>query len=597
MPRSVHHIHVTGLDDSDELTLINPSYYDVDVKTLLNSINDAHDAGNTTEQIDQRTIDRYKDDCYCPYCLAIRGWVCARHAAIGGGEYSFVHPHPHARFGINYTSLTRWIKSVMSGVYDVSLMLATIRTILDSSICDICGEDHAVWMNPNNHSSAKVCTNCLLDEELTIEECYGCESSSVSIDGTETIVHTDGFEYSGDGEWLISRPGTTVPVCTICRDMFYCHCTFCNSNFLMDSGGLQSIFTTDAIREAYNRLSRESRVGYSALDSDGELIPVCGRCSRDQVTGCNSCNEVIMDSASVTVNGRRYCQGCIEGAEECPECIESYFGSQCRCESGDVIRNYTFKPDPILYYTSKRERADDKRKTMYFGVEIELEYNGRNHLGTSAAKVLNAINGQVRATNKERRPFMFAKSDATINNGCEFVTNPFSPDWLKYNHKAFEAFFSESKEQGFHTQGNCGLHIHISRTKHGLLRTRLYKLCHLIYGHPFFTDEISGRINGLTSYCSVNESKKELLSKARRGSGGDRGAINCNKDKTIELRFFVAPKSFDEFLLRVETTKALLAFSRDVSIRDATPRGFADYVHSRKYNDALLKLTSKYKGN
>jgi len=227
---------------------------------------------------------------------------------------------------------------------------------------------------------------------------------------------------------------------------------------------------------------------------------------------------------------------------------------------------------------------------MYYGVELEYEYSGDDGSSYDAARIASVMN-------KPLGTFIYAKRDGTLTNGVEFVTHPFTYSWFKDQRKLFESFFDELTRK-FNVHDTCGMHVHLSRTKHGLNRSRLYKLCHLLYGHPFFAEYVSGRTNGLSSsYGGIGESKKMLLAKAQGKEQGHRGAVNCRPNKTIELRLFGSPKDFDQFLRTMETVEALIQWTRTVGYGDCTPVAFKGFVlsHSKTFKH-LAPHIAKFRG-
>lgn len=573
MPNGIVHDQVpsTGGYDIEDLHM----YYAVPVSKALNDERDLNGVTDYPEWLS----DVYKEECTCPFCQTIRGWFCAKHAATREDGQS--------RFSIDRHSLKL---TLLSSMRHIDPALGTIELIKDemekAGVCSECGEDHALFVvdqTPDGDSTNRVCISCILRLGLQAVHCsLGCGTYKIIDRDITTYFESNEEEFEfGPNRNIVNNYADDYG-CSDCLDGCIQECYECSDSCIDD-------YDTNL-----------GRYAHAAIDYHGDIVYFCEDCVSVGTFFCYHCEERIINDLMATSDPNAYCETCYgDLAEVCEECDETYIG-RCTCLNEYSIKNYSYKPNPPTFFDVYERNGSTVRKTMYFGVEVELDYRRANR-ENAAAIVIKRTNEAVKQLKRshmvkgEQLGFMYAKNDSTVGNGAEFVTCPFTFDWFKYNRDVFKTFYDSAKEQGFQSAPNCGLHVHISRTKHGLVKTRLYKLCYLLYGHPFFAEEISGRPNGLNSYCSVQEGKKVLLHKSKTGFGGHRGAVNCGGNGTIEIRLFGSPKDFDEFVTRMYMVKALIEFVTQASLNDCTPQAFAEYVQSQEHLSILNPTLAKYR--
>ena len=538
-------LYVRDRMDTDSLYESGKITYYVDVQERLSEI----DAPAWLSE-------SYNPECPCVFCAIVRGFACVSNAANNvPSENPEYYTMPER---LREDNAEEYILAAFRRILNVPRVGATgVKAILESD-CTLCGGEHPV----HKYGTVTLCTACYVQSDIKERTCEHCRESATYV----------GTQPCGDSE--LTFPNEAVSLCSDCIDEFGVSvCPMCNVRHVAEGPG------------AYFNGITES---YLVIGHPEGHTRICWSCYNEHYHQCDGCSNrfFAMDDAIVEYqDGRWVCDDCTIDLDQCEMCGLDTIGD-CGCTHG-FIRSYGHKPMPVFRRTKRESVTSD---LMYYGVELEYEHKGSCEKSYDAAICASALN-------KQFGEFMYAKGDSTLSDGVEFVTHPFTYSWFKENRKAFGPFF-DALSSRFSVHSTCGMHVHLSRTKHGLKRSRLYKLCHLLYGHPFFTEYISGRYEGqLSSYGGISESRKVLLAKAKGDTAGHRGAVNCRPDMTIELRLFGAPKDYDHLLCTMETVEALVGFTKVVGFGECTPTEFQKYVtsHSKTFKH-LAPHIAKYRG-
>ena len=206
---------------------------------------------------------------------------------------------------------------------------------------------------------------------------------------------------------------------------------------------------------------------------------------------------------------------------KCKEC-NIYYRNYCSCTSHYRLGSYGHTSD-IKFFDVKDEQAYISNGSInmqskahlrraFIGVEIEMNMENRS-------KARNEQNLQIlRFAKKQGLPFVRCfnefKSDSTLTNGVELVTQPFSSDFYAKYRKGFEELSTTISAMNItghndNTAGdNIGLHMHISRDAfHSHLH--LFRFLKLVHQSPDQLDILSNR-NG--RYYSDIQPHRSLMS-------------------------------------------------------------------------------------
>ena len=289
--------------------------------------------------------------------------------------------------------------------------------------------------------------------------------------------------------------------------------------------------------------------GYNSVNRNR----VCGTCFDEyEATGdlseCGWCNQYYTETIFSDMRNVRLCGRCYDSSWECDDCgYEMYEDSSHECyrESDSIIYDYSYKPDPKFFGSD----------THYFGIELEVEDNGRWGCESGAELVQNALGSRV-----------YLKRDGSLDNGFEIVSHPHSFDeWKSINWDVLRTL----RSKGFRSwdTNTCGLHVHVSRTafrKYGKSdEAHELRFQKLIYDNGKQVRAIAGRSS---SFARFND-KGALVPKVKFGHTADRyEAVNSQNDHTLEVRVFRGSLKPARILSAIEFIHSAIEYTRDMKI-------------------------------
>jgi len=243
------------------------------------------------------------------------------------------------------------------------------------------------------------------------------------------------------------------------------------------------------------------------------------------------------------------------------------------------LMRYSFKPRVQKKYVQRgalaqstaslmgitpREAAEVQRRSIFFGVELELPGPSREFLLESVGSV-----------DDSEADVFYCKVDGSIPpTGVEVVSQP-ATERYHLHHMGWnllwdklESRLPEVREADFWAQ--CGMHVHVGRDFGGvpdadkyLAAIRFYGLCRYLLDA---IEDLAGRpanhfaqampsIYGLSQDGLVKSSLMPLRSRNRYR------VLNTANAKTLEFRLCAAPHNRLEFWQRLELVWALAGFS------------------------------------
>ena len=318
---------------------------------------------------------------------------------------------------------------------------------------------------------------------------------------------------------------------------------------------------------------------------------VCNNCYEDYYGYCEECGEVHNLDNMSWFNDNHYCDdcyneligvcedcGCEVSRDEltdvgrnvyrwvCPDCVNEYHTcSYCGdifeelCSSGlcdgcqesnsvdGIIESYNYKPDPIFFGEGDR----------FFGVELETEPCDDDGEDVEMVKEIQDYVSK----------WAYLKHDGSLcDGGFELVTHPMTLE----NHleKFTPELFKTIRDSSYvsHTNGNCGLHIHISRKAFNS-ELAIVKLLEFIYGNYDNIVSKLGRRGDITNYCLENviSSCPMNIERIFRINNEDRyHAVNTRNKNTIELRFFRGTLIRETFISALQFADVLVNLANNI---------------------------------
>lgn len=340
-------------------------------------------------------------------------------------------------------------------------------------------------------------------------------------------------------------------------------------------------------------------LGGRRADDTSPIPQFCGMCYSDREVECGQCGELspMRDIAvyhwvedSGMSRHRAFCPDCVDMPRaNCGACDRVYDIDlrgcpHCGRRNGtSLLQNYSYRPPVMRFYATdaelKRNPSDDTRLSLGWELEVEVPDTLDN---------LNTLLREVAA------PWLYAKSDSSINYGFELVSHPMTLGWMHENKVEITKRLRKLIRMGCksHNTTTCGTHFHLTKEAFGSLQ--LFKFQALIYLNPGLTLTVSQRApERLEYYSSLTKENLDLLARKSRRKTGNmvydshtrRVAVNLEPENTVELRFFRGNLRPDRFFKNAEYCVAAFEFSRDYGITDMTESAFRLYVaaHTRRF--------------
>jgi hypothetical protein len=343
---------------------------------------------------------------------------------------------------------------------------------------------------------------------------------------------------------------------------------------------------------------------------------MCEGCIESYTT-CQWCDDTVHEDNTFTAyqeSGRwgeiSVCEGCYErNFRECPSCEESYPSSELRrapglgdricrdCYSNDYtscancgghvhcdaihyndfdegycnecwhdngrVRGWDYRPRLIF----NKLPHEDRRKSLYFGFELEME----------------AIEGSIRDGSDctEGIEWAYCKGDGSLRNGFEWVSHPMTWAWFKHEADSkLRPIFRELIRAGMrsHDTDTCGIHIHL--TKRMFKTLHLYKFQKLVYENRPLTRRVARR--GGNNWASLDETHAQWVRKAKDKYAPHRYVAVNITDSTVELRIFKGTLRYSSFRSCMEYAHAAFVFTKDTAVPNIDRAHFEEVVRANE---------------
>jgi hypothetical protein len=190
-----------------------------------------------------------------------------------------------------------------------------------------------------------------------------------------------------------------------------------------------------------------------------------------------------------------------------------------------------------------------------------------------------------------RKPYLFFKTDGSLNNGVEIVAHPMTYAFLKSKRTELKEMLREMVRQGMrgYEPGTAGIHVHMA--KDAFTSMHLYKFMKLVYENPDLTVKVSqrqrSRLDQWASITRENPTDARLKQKAEAKNGNIGGAgryvaVNLQPANTVEIRLFRSTLKAVSFFKCIEYVTAAYFYSKDAELGDLTQVKFLAWIASQR---------------
>ena len=305
----------------------------------------------------------------------------------------------------------------------------------------------------------------------------------------------------------------------------------------------------------------------------------CDACIDENTVTCDRCGERIIIDDSVQDDDTTLCQSCYEDYYHRCECCnriihddyvnwngDSPYCDRCYDNLSTEIEEYSYKPEPIFYGDGIR----------FFGVELEIDYGGKDDDNARILKEIANVHGE----------HIYVKSDDSLDEGLELVSHPMSLDY----HKSFcwEEIMKKAISMGYrsHQTSTCGLHIHVNRDCFGEDRDTqdevISRILFFVETHWAELLKFSRRseysMNRWAARYGYEKTGKEILDKAKKGGQGRYAAVNLCNYSTIEFRLFRGTLKHNTLIAALELVNAICDLAISLTDEGIANMSWSEFV-------------------
>lgn len=307
---------------------------------------------------------------------------------------------------------------------------------------------------------------------------------------------------------------------------------------------------------------------------------------------CDACSERFdyAHEGQSTDCGDYRCDDC--GYCSCCSCSDSCGCGDCddyRSERPSAVREWNWRPYQF------RPKGDYPSEVL---MGVELEIHG------SYQQIVDSVH---EVDTDEYH--LYLKEDGSID-GAEIVTHPMTLRWAREydpnsSGNGFDEVLRGLRLRGCSVDDDYGLHVHVSRAAFQpgpkQARSAIHQLTWLLfnYRNAVQLEKLARRQNRQYASFRKGAGVGELVEKAKAHGSYDSErytAINCNNEKTYELRFFGATLNTEEFWAALEYADASVEYTRHIKSSDVLRDGalswgrFADWVNANDYPNLASQL-------
>jgi hypothetical protein len=311
------------------------------------------------------------------------------------------------------------------------------------------------------------------------------------------------------------------------------NCFYCGEVFPTED--LRSVDSHLICEDCQDNILSCSRCGVNFLSDNNagtDAHPLCVECRETFYTFCSRCDSLItLDDA--------YYLGSDDNSPYCSYCYS--VEERQREEEEQYIHEYSYKPKTSFFGEGPR----------YLGVELEICHAGFNQ--KNAKKLLDIAN--------KDHDFLYCKSDSSIDNGFELVTEALSLD-VHMNIMPWKEVLEEAIKMGYFSyKGNNGYHIHVSRLGLGqTIAAQDAAISRILFFFEKNWDQIlnfsrrsKSEIDRWARRYGFKNTPRDTIEGAKESENGRYCSINILPPFTFEFRVFRGS-------LRLNTVLAALQF-------------------------------------
>lgn len=274
-----------------------------------------------------------------------------------------------------------------------------------------------------------------------------------------------------------------------------------------------------------------------------------------------------------------FCDSCSEW--RCDAC------SPCSCDDDDDYCDHDSRVHSYEYRPQSFRPKGNYPAEALLGVELEV-CGGHSVI----ADVVHSVDSS--------EDHLYMKRDGSIC-GVEIVTHPMTLAWAR--QYPFARLLGNLRAAGCSVDDDYGLHIHVSRNafRRDGKQSAAHQMTWLLfmYRNVAELEELARRSSD--QWASFRKPVPGELARKAKSVGADNRyvAVNCNNDKTFELRFFKSTLDEQEFYAALEFADASVRYTRCIPLQDVlrgkalTWRHFSGWVKRHNYRHLWAEISGQ----
>lgn len=264
----------------------------------------------------------------------------------------------------------------------------------------------------------------------------------------------------------------------------------------------------------YYKLPNEIYVDEEYVDRNTVVMKECDHCNREHI-----------DEYMIVHKGETLCLNC--------------------APNNYAIQSYSCQVEDLLQFKATKVKANP----LYFGIELEYE---------SAHKMRKT---RIYTGNK-LKDHALMKHDGSLRDGVEVVSCPAEFDI----HKPIYKSFLDDLPDNITVSNRTGMHVHVSRNALSPLQEgRIIDFMNRSDNQNFIRKIAMRESNNYQRPCDHSlRTALRVRKTIKRGEGlhsyPKYSNLNLSKRHTIEFRIFSTPRTYKEFMIKMEFVKALVDY-------------------------------------
>lgn len=292
------------------------------------------------------------------------------------------------------------------------------------------------------------------------------------------------------------------------------------------------------------------------------------------------------EDVTITSHGHAFLT--IDNYKECSVChklIPRYVDDRCSACKHDMTNEigcYHEHHGSLTHCFNPDEQPFNPETFKGYGVELEMECH-------------DVCNRTIYRDIRSRLGnFVYGEYDGSLINGVEMITYPATKEAL-FN-KDFKSLFTYLIENGVrsYTGGDCGMHIHASRTLFGdnydeqcdNIAKLLFFITYYWDGFKKFSRRTSFGYCPNMFYSTQTLNKDTAEKKAKCEIRSPRGALNLQNKYTVEFRLPRGTLNYNTWRANIDLYDRLIANSKNID--------WADITNKDKWLDGIEENTKQY---